>query len=313
MATQSTRFDTTTNRDLLKEGTIRKLFDTTSESTPQYYKELVNDLTWDEYTFRDQRIGGLTPAGEIVEGEGIPLQIPVLGTSKTYTQRRFGTGFRMTEAMNRFNQYGLWQKNAKALGRMQKICKDEEVHVLFNDPTSIVLTCGVGYDTLALASNAHTGLLAGSTADNYDNLLSADLSTSALESAWYYFRTLIDDMGHLRSVIPSHLVFEPTLYFTASEIWKSSDKAHQLSNTTNVIPSAFKGLKLYEDPMLTSTTMWFMLAKGDDLFDINVFTAQEPDLVIGDAPDTTRDRMATSQQWFTYGWGDPRAYYLGKA
>jgi len=57
--------------------------------------------------------------------------------------------------------------------------------------------------------------------------------------------------------------------------------------------------------------MWFMLAKNDK-FNINVFTSQEPDLIIQDAPDTTRDRIATSLQYFGFGWGDARMYFLGR-
>jgi len=54
-----------------------------------------------------------------------------------------------------------------------------------------------------------------------------------------------------------------------------------------------------------------MLAKNDK-FNINVFTSQEPDLIIQDAPDTTRDRIATSLQYFGFGWGCARMYFLGR-
>jgi len=107
----------------------------------------------------------------------------------------------------------------------------------------------------------------------------------------------------------THLVYQPNLHFTAKQIVGSNYVPFEESNTINIVPEM--NLTLYEDPRLTSTTMWFMLAKNDK-FDINVFTAQEPDLVIGDAPDTTRDRIATSDQWFTFGWGDARMFYLGR-
>ena len=307
-----TTFDSTTNKDLLKEGGLRKLFDTTVREAKVFYKEIVNDLkTSDEYV-RDLRMAGLNGATELVEGQEIPIQKPVLGTTKTYTQRQFGSGFRMTHRMDKFNKYNLWQRWSKDLAKCMKEAKDIEVHVMFNSPTSTGLTCGVGFDTLALANDTHTGLKAGATSDNFDNYLNASLSISALESARYYFKTLKDDMGMYVGGDATHLVIEPTLFITAKEILGSDLKAHELSNTTNVIKDEMTGIKVYEDPRLTSTTMWFMLDKKNSAFDINVFTSQEPDFVTMDAPDTTRDRIATSLQYFTYGWGDARAFYLGR-
>ncbi|MCK9597893.1 MAG: hypothetical protein M0R06_02560 [Sphaerochaeta sp.] len=308
MATITTRFDATTNRDLLKEGGVRKIFDTTVREAQVFYKELVNDgKTGDEYV-RDQRLAGLGAAVEIQEGQNIPIDVPVLGTAKTYTQREFGSGFRMTHRMDKFNKYNLWKRWSKDLARTMKESKDIEIHVMFNNPTSTSLTCGVGFDTLAIANTTHTGLADG-TSDNYDNYLAAALSYSALESARYYFKTLKDDKGMLVGGTATHLVFEPTLYTTAFELTKSSGRPHEMSNTKNAFENA--GFKLYEDPRLTSTTAWFMLDKKSPYFDFNVLTSEEPFMVTKDAPDNTLDRVAISHQMFTYGWGDARACYWG--
>jgi len=80
---------------------------------------------------------------------------------------------------------------------------------------------------------------------------------------------------------PTHLVYNPKLHFTAKQIVGSDYVPFEESNTINIVPEM--KLTLFEDPRITSTTMWFMLAK-DDNFDINVFTSQEPDLEISDAP-----------------------------
>jgi hypothetical protein len=302
-----TGFDTSTYNVLLKEGYLRKLFDDTQREKKVFYKEIVNDLTTKDQWILDQRMAGLTGATELVEGQNIPSQKPVMGGQKKYTQRRFGTGFRMTDWMLKFNKHGLWNRWAKDLAKVHAESKDIEVHIMFNNPTSASLTCGTGYDSLAMAHDTHTGLLAGSTTDNYDNKLSAALSYSALESARYYFATLKDDLGMLMSANPTHLVFEPTLYPTVQEILRSDYKPHEMSNTTNVFKDY---IKTYEDRRLTSTTMWFMIDKSEG-YDINVFTSFEPDFVTQDAPDTSRDRIVTSQTYFTYGWGSPKKYYLG--
>jgi hypothetical protein len=307
MATITLRSDITTNNDLLKEGGLRKLFDNTAGAVTQYYKPLVNETSGSDYEFRDAKIAGLGLSSEIVDGQNIPLDTPLVGGTKTYTQRRFGNGFRMTRMMDKFNKYNLFQKWTKSLARMQKVSKDVEVHVMFNNPTSASLTCGTGFDGLAIAHDTHYGL-GSSLGQTYDNYLNAALSYTSLESARYYFKTLKDDRGQLLGGNPTKLVIEPTLWPTAQEILKSGDKAHEMSNTKNAFENY---LTIYEDPMLTSTTAWFIIDKGEG-YDFNVITTEEPDMIIKDAPDNTRDRVAISEQMFTYGWGDARKVYWGR-
>lgn len=303
----TTRWDNTSPQHLLKDGLVRNIFDTTVREAKVFYKTLVNDKTTKDEWVRDLRMAGLEKAAELAEGENIPIFKPTIGITKTYNQIQFGAGVRMTHRMQKFNKYDLWQRWVKDLAKVQKESKDVEIHTLFNNPTST--TYGAGFDTLALASASHTGLLAGSTADNYSNYLNAALSISSVEDARYYFATLLDDMGMFMGSTATHLVYNPNLHFTAKQIVGSDYVPFQESNTINIVPEM--KLTLYEDPRITSTTMWYMLAK-DDKYDVNVFTAQEPDLVIQDAPDTTRDRIATSLQYFGFSFGDPRGVYCGR-
>jgi len=309
MATIRIPFDSTTNKDLLKTGALRKIFDNTIREAKSEYSVLTNDLkTSDEYE-RDQRMAGLDEAVEVEEGQNIPVQAPVLGTAKTYTQRQFGAGFRMTFKMDYFNKYSLWKRWAKDLAKIQKESKDVEIATMFNSPTSTSLTCGVGFDTKAIANNTHTGLAAG-TGDNYDNYLNAVLSVSGVQSARYYFAMLKDDMGKWMGAVPTVLYLEPTLFFTGKEILGSSNKPHEMSNTINVIPQM--DLSLFEYHRLTGTAAWGLAAPQDSNYDYNVFTAMEPRFFEKDAPDNTLDKIIISLQFFTYGWGDPRLLYVGK-
>lgn len=310
MATITTGFDTTDNLHLFKTGSLRKIFDNTRRKAKVFYKEIYNDLKTDQYEEVDLRMAGLEAAAEVAEGQNAPIFSPTLDVEKKYKQRRWAVGFRMTHMFDRYNKYNLWARWAADCAKLQTEAKDIEAHVPFNSPTSTTLTAGTGFDTLALASNTHTGLLSGSTADNYDNYLAAALSHSALRTARYYFATLKDDMGVYMGANPTHLVFQPTLYYTANEILLSTNKAIEMSNTKNVYPESFGGIKPYEDPRLTSTTMWFIIAKGDN-YDINMFTGMEPQMFVRDAPDRTLDRMAISVQDFTNGWGDARSFCLG--
>ena len=308
MAIIKTAFDTTTNKDLLK-GTLRKLHDDTVREAKVEYPTVCNDLKTKDIYERDAKMAGLQYPGEISEGQGIPIQTPAMGTNKTYTQRQFGTGFRMTHKMNFFNKFNLWKRWTKDLAKVMKEGKDVEIATMFNNLTSTSLTCGTGFDSMAIANDAHTGLNPNTTSDNYDNYLNAALSQSGLESMRYYFSTLKDDMGYWMGAKATHLVIEPTLYFTAKELLGSDNKAHEFSNTVNILAELV--LKLFEYHRLTSTTCWFGLCK-DSKYDINVFTALEPKMFIKDAPDNTLDMVAIAIQYYTYGWGNPKQIYVGK-
>jgi hypothetical protein len=285
MATITTRIDTSTNKDLMKTGTLRDIFDNTLKEVPMYYKQWTNDKSTDQIEIKDQRVAGFLNASEHVEGANIEIQSPQVGGQKTYTQRYFGTGFRIT--------------------------RDVEIHVMFNSPTSTSLTAGTGFDGLAIANATHTGLRPNSTADNYSNYPNSSLAQAAIETARYYFVTLLNDMGLLMGARPDTLIFEPTLYPLAVELTASPYKAHMAGQTTNVVGDM--GLSLFENPRLTSTTAWFMAAAKDGDYDFNVFTGMEPNFIEKDAPDRTQDRMVLTDQDFTYGWGDPRLLYVGKA
>lgn len=304
-----THFDTSTKNDLFKPG-LRKLFDSTDREKHVFYKPMVNDLRTKQYIDDDRQMAAFELPGMLVEGQNIPLQNPVFGGYKTYTQKRMGTGFRVTDAMKRFNIHNLTKKWTKAIARVQWEGKDVEIHRMFNAPAGSGAVCGTGFNGVTLASAGHTGLGAG-TAGDFDNLLSAAPSTSAMESMWYYYKMLEDDMGVYAGARPNFLFYEPTLHFIFNEIFKSVGKAHELSNTINVISSEMPGLTLYPNPRLTSVLSWGAMAKDNERFDLNVLTSVDPYVDTKDAPDNTFDTVVISQQYFEYGYGDARLYYQG--
>jgi len=301
-----TDFDTTTNRDLLKLG-LRKLFDNTQREAQVFYPKVVNDLTTKEYIVRDQQMGGLDLPEAVHEGENVPIQAPVLGGNRTYTQDGLGMGFRITHMMDYFNKYNLAKRLTTDLGKVMKEGKDIDVFLMFNNPTSSTYA-GTGFDTEELAHATHLGLASG-TSDNYNNYADASLSFTAIADMRYYFATLEDDMGRYMGASPSILAYEPTQWVTVNELFGSSGKPGEMSNTTNVLKDV--KLELFECPRLTSTTAWFVEAKKDKNFDINVFTSMKPQFWTKDAPDTTKDTIVFSLTYYTYGFGSARTYYCG--
>jgi len=311
MAIITTAKDTTTNKDLFKVGSLREIFDNTVRSANTYSSRLYKMEKTDLLTERVLRMAGFGLAEEMVEGQNVPLQTPPVGTTKEYTQRFWGSGFRMTDIADRYNKYKLWAKYAKSLGLVMTETKDVELAVPFNSPTSTALTCGVGFDTMAIGNDAHTGLESANTDDNYDNYLNAGMSYTSLSDARYYFKTIVDDRGLHMGATPDVLYYEPTLHPTAVELTKSLNRAGEISNTTNDFIKGM-GLELYEYPRLTSTTAWGMGATKDSNYDFHCYTALEPKTYTKDAPDNTLDKIMIARQDFTYGWGDPRLILIGK-
>lgn len=303
----TTRWDTTTNRDLLKKGALRKIFDDTAREAKVEYPIVFNDLKSTEFEPKDQRIAGLSATSEIVEGQNIPLQSPLIGLQKKYEWRIFGSGFRITEKMDFFNQFNLSKRLAKSLAKAQKETKDVDCAYIFNNMTSTTYERNVGFDDLAVASALHTQLPNSETYSNYGN---AELSITSLADARYHFAMLEDDRGMWMGSTPTHLVIHPNLYVTAKEILGSDNKPLEQSNTINVLKEM--DLKIFEYHRLTGTTCWFMLAKGDD-YDFNVFTAWEPNFITKPAPDNTLDTVAVSRQMFCNGYGQVKGIYVGKA
>ncbi|MFH2074364.1 MAG: hypothetical protein ABIJ57_03315, partial [Pseudomonadota bacterium] len=145
----TTQFDNTTNKDLFKT-LLRDIWDSTDrEALVEYPNVYLDENTSDEYE-RELRIAGLSYAGEVGEGRNIPIQTPRIGTTLEYTQVSYGTGFRITHRMEKFNKYKLLQKWTKNLGMIMRESKDVEVAKLWNSPTATY----VGFDTLALAHNS---------------------------------------------------------------------------------------------------------------------------------------------------------------
>lgn len=302
-------FDTTTNRDLLKEGTLRKIFDTTQRDAVLESPALYNVLTTKNYIETDMQMAGLRLASEIADGESPGLQEPVLGNQKTYTQRFWGAAFRMTFWMDKFNKYGLWKRWTADLKKIQLEAKDIELAIPFNNMTSTTGGYGfTGSTTGVIAYDTHTGLYGGGTSDNYDNYLNSGLSVSAIDSARYYFDTLVDDLGLYMGATPTHLVYNSYLWLTVKELWGDEGKPYTADNTINAIATI--PMQFYPYHRLTSISCWFVISKTDK-YDFNLFTSMEPDFQISDAPDLSRDKVASSFQSFTYGFGDMRLLFCG--
>jgi len=305
VSTMATWWDSSTNKDTFKT-LVDKWFNSTDRPALVEWKNMMRDLSSEDEYERRGRFAGLDLGSEVDEGANINIQDAKFGQVKDFTHKRFGLGFRITDRMKRFEKIGLYEFLVKDLRNKNEETKDVEIAKLWNNLTATTYNAN-SFDGYAIAHDSHTCL--DDSATTYDNYLDAALSTSALESARNYFDYMYDDQGNIFTADPDTLAVNYSLVVTAEELLGSSLKPMEMSNTINYFKSA--DLKIFDYHRATSTTWWVMLAKGNDKYDGFVYTAQEPDVKVYDAPDQTRDVIVDSQQYFIYGMGDPRMVYVG--
>jgi len=296
-------FDPTSNKDLLRGG-LRKIFMSKLNSTLFEAPTMFKMKTTDEYITRDFRMTGFTGHQSLTDGEEIPLQDPTADIKLDYTQSRYGTGFKITSGMKKFNKIDLVTKLTKSLARAMKEAKDVDLADVFNSATGTSIT---GFDGLALASNSHTTIDGSGTIDNYANVA---LSYTGLQDATIYFDTMVDDSGDTRPWVPDTVAVNPHYRFRLRKYLGSDGEPDTGDRNTNALTDEYT-LKPFVYHRLTSSTSWFMLAKNDEDYDIQCLTAQEPDMVMQDLTDGSRSIRVDSEQWYTKGFGIPLGVYVG--
>ena len=298
-------WDNTSGKDFFK-SLLWDVFDTTKREAMYEAETMVKHVKKTDEFERRARIAGITGMEKIADGQAIPLAETPRPDTKEYEQERYGLGFEITAGMKKFNKYGIMKDLTAKLSKHMREEKDIEIAKIFNNATSA--TYYTGFDALALASSAHLCKDDGGT--TYDNYLDAALGVSSFESATVYFDTLVDDDGYPMVKKPSHLWVNPQLRWEARELLGSELKPYTGDNTKNIATEYDLSLFVYH--RLTSSTSWGMIAKDSD-YDIFVITTEEPDLKVQDAPNTSRNTIVTSHQWFKPGFGDSRGFFLGDA
>jgi hypothetical protein len=298
-----TDWDTSTNKDTLKT-LVDVWFDSTDHPPMVEWERVAKPLKTNDDYERRGRFAGLDYPGEVAQGAEIPIQSPKFDGVKDYTQVAYGTGFRITERTKLTNKIDAMERWTKSLSRVMKEGKDVEIAKMFNNLTAT--TYATGFDALAAASNSHTCLDA--TPTTYDNYGDTALAQTSLEAALQYFDYLYDDQGNIFTATPDTLVVNRTLRQDADELLHSKNKPWEMSNTKNAIEGELTPFVYHR---LTATTTWFVIARNHPKYGFFCYTLKEPDKLVYPAPDNSRDTVVSSDQYFKYGFDDPRLLYLG--
>jgi hypothetical protein len=296
--------DNTTNKDVFKK-LLRAIFDSTERAAIVEYPEVMRDIQVNDLYERELRMAGLYLANAVNEGSPIQIQAPKIGLTKEFTQTQWGTGFRVSLMMKKFNKWQLIESWTRDLKKVMQETKDITVARIYNYAN--VTTYCTGFDGYQLAYDSHTCL--DTAASTWDNKTTSALSLTALESAYIYFDTLIDDQGLKYYVRPTKLIVPPALQIKARQLVGTDRVPFTADNTKNIAPEW--DLKVFVYHRMTDTNDWFLTAPDEKNFGPRVFTSMDADLQTHDAYDDSRDTVVTSMMLFTYGFGDGRLVYAG--
>jgi hypothetical protein len=304
--------DSTTNQDVFKR-VVRTWYNFAQDEAMVQYPEVFQTISTEDEYEREGRLAGLGAMSQVAEGGQIPLEAPKLYGVKDYHQVAYGLGFRITHRMKKFNKINLMQDTLTDLKKRMKEDKDIEVAKLYNNATSTSTAYGgAGFDTLALASTAHT-LLTDASPTSFSNYGAADLGTASYEAALVYFKAVYDDRGFIHTLNPKKLVVNKNFIVRANQLTGADKKPFEFSNTNYKLGEYFKyDVSPFVYLRLTSATSWFVITDpGDKKFGPRVYTSGEPELVIKDGDDRSMDTQVLSLQYFKYGFTDSRRVYVG--
>ena len=300
-----TTFDPSTNLDLFKKQ-LWRLFDNTDREALVDYEKVVKTKDSNDLYERSMRIAGMDYPEPVLENAAIPIDSPTYGTTKTWTQAKYGIGFKVSWEMKKYNRWDLVEKWTRNLKKNMREYKDTVVFRIYTSADAT--TYCAGYDALALASDSHLLIDAATT---YDNKTTSGLSVTTLEAARVYFGTLVDDKNHKAPKRMDTLLIPVDLETTARQILNSDKVPFMMTNTSNELPKILGSINLVATPRLTDTNNWFALAKNDEDFGPFVCTTQEPDMDVHADYSDTRAIVTNSIQAFSYGFDHANAVYCG--
>lgn len=277
---------------------LRKIVGLSYREKPEMWRKLVNFDTTGRQTETDQGFTDFGPMSEITEGGAVPYDDPFQGFTTSYTQRKYGLGFKVTEEMRMFDQNNVIRKMPDRLGRSARHTKEFSVWNLLNNAFS---TSFLGADGKPLLSLTH---VAAGTGTAYANRPSTpvNLTAEALEQMDIDMMTTVDDRGKFMQLMVKCLFVAPYNWGNVKRIMETDKEVGTGNNTTNVMAGRYD---VEVVPYLTSTKAWFGQA---DMHEVNYLEAMPFKFGNDGDFDTDNWKYKLKGMWTT-GWSDPRGMY----
>ena len=214
---------------------------------------------------------GTTPVK--VQGGPTIFDSPIQGATVRYTHTSYGVGFRVTVEMQEDDLYAVMSKASKDLAGANAETVETNAADIINNVSDA--TKYAGFDTLALASTAHT-LLGGGT---YANRPSTDVqfSVTAVQAAVESFELMVNERNRKILAKPWRFIIPVQLKWAAREVLGSQYKPYVSNNEINALMD--EELSFFVSHYQTDTNNWGLVGRRHDM---KVFWRSKPRFESGD-------------------------------
>lgn len=205
-----------------------------------------NNMTWSQ-------VGTL---GDFTEFSGtVGYQDVFQGYDTTSTPIQWTNGFQVERALFDDDQHNVMDSRARALGAAAFRTRQKHGARFLNNAFSVDNFFYNNSEGVALCSDSHTTTAGASTATGFDNLGTAALTATAVQSNRILMRKFRGDQGNIIDVTPDEFWIPIDLEEEAFEIVKALGQLDTANNNPNVHEGRYT---IKEWHYLTDTNNWWM-------------------------------------------------------
>lgn len=242
----------------------KEIFTKNFDAYPIEYPEFTVNKTSTQKTETYDSVGNLASGGEKQEGGTITYNKVEQAYQTSVTNKVWANGYSYTFEAPKYDQYGIVKEaDAKELARTMRELEEERAIKRWDEAFATNLADGV-----PLCSNSKP---LNDIVDSYNDTLATSSSLSNPDN----HKTMIKMFASFKNHQGGKMKSYPTDGLThiqnqldIEEIYGSSNKALEISNTKNVLP---KSIKWHYSTYLSSTTAWFMFDRKFDHVIFQVF------------------------------------------
>lgn len=193
-------------------------------------------------------MGNLQAAQEKLEGGSIAYGKVEQAYQTTITNKTISNGYAVTLEATKYDLYSVVNSvKAKELARTMREYEEASAVVHIDNAATTALADGA-----TLATNSRPLFNVPGTFN--DTLTTGGLTPDNLKTAFQMFSQFKNHQGGPMKSVPSRLITSSYNMLTVEEIFGSTLKAYELSNTSNKLPK----IKAVYSTYMSSSTAWFL-------------------------------------------------------